>query len=184
VINPDQPDFDPTFFGIHEGVVVDRNDPLKLGRVRFRIPGLIEPKSSWALPIGSPGGGTKDAGLWWIPRIGSEVAVWFKGGDPDHPRYMPANWGTGEPPTASQGNPDIVVLGLGSYDIVIDTREGQKNLKIVDKDDPENSIEFDGVTKAIQLSATTAIKIVSTGQVDIQGLLVTINGQAAGLGKL
>ncbi len=184
-IDPDNPDFDPMLLGMHEGVVVARDDPEGLGRVRVRIPGLIEPASAWAFPVGAPGGGTKDEGGWWIPKLKAEVAVWFKGADVDHPRYMPAMWGTGEPPAASDGgNPDVIVFAFGAYDIVIDTRKESKGFKIVDKSDGENAIEFDGVSKALQISALTAIKIISTGQIDIQGLVVTINGIPAGTGAL
>lgn len=181
-IDPDNPDFDPRFLGIHEGPVVDRNDPEKLGRVKVRIPGLVEPATPWAWPVGAPGGGTKDRGFWWIPDEGSEVAVWFKGGDPDQPRYMPAMWGTGEPPEPSGGDPEKIALAFGPYDFVVDRTT--KGLLIVDRADPENKIEFDGVTKAIEISSKVGVNIKSTGQVDIQGLVVSINGVPAGTGKL
>ena len=171
--------------GLHIGVVVDRDDPEKLGRVRLRIPGLIEPASNWAWPLGASGGGTPDEGFWNIPPVDAEVGVFFKLGDPDHPYYLPANWGTGEPPEASEeGDPDVKVLALKLYDVVIDNREESKGFRIVDKSSEENIIEFDGVSRTLRLSATTSIEIVSTGQVSIDGLVVTVNGTPAGLGQV
>lgn len=181
----DDPDTTPDRYGLHIGVVVDRDDPDKVGRVRVRVPGLYEPLSPWALPLGMPGGASADRGLWWLPEVGAEVAVFLHRGDEDDPRYMPAQWGLGEPPTASDdGDPDVRVMALGSYDVVVDTRAGSKKFRIVDKADSENVFEFDGATRTLEISATTAVSIKATGQVDIQAALVTINGIVAGQGQL
>lgn len=181
----DDPDQTPDRFGLHIGVVVDRSDPEKVGRVRVRVPGLYEPASPWALPLGNPGGGNDDSGFWWVPQLGSEVGVFLNRGDEDDPRYMPAQWGIGEPPQASDdGDPDVRVIALGTYDVVVDTRGASKKFRIVDKGDGENVIEFDGVNRTLEISATTGISVKSTGQVDIQGTIVTINGVVAGLGQL
>lgn len=189
-VDLDQPD--PLLLGLEIGVVVARDDPKGLGRVRVRVPGLLEPASPWAWPLGAPGGGSKNRGQWWIPELGAEVGVFFKRGDPDRPYYLAANWGAPggvrEVPDASEeGDPDIRVIAMGPYDLVVDNREGEgaaKALRIVDTSDGENLIEFDATTRTLTISATTAIKIQSTGQISIDGLLVTINGIVAGLGQL
>ena len=167
------------------GVVVDRADPKGLGRVKVRVPGLFEP-SGWAFPLGQTGGGTVDEGTWWIPQLKSEVAIWLNRGDEDKPYYLPAQWGDGEPPVASDGgDPDVVVMSIGgAYEIVVDRRPESKGFKIIDKANNEGLLEFDGVTRQLQLSAVAGIQLISTGQIDLQGLIVTINGVAAGLGKL
>ena len=183
MIDPDQPD--PPLLGLHVGVVTHRDDPDGLGRVRVRIPGVVDAPSNWAWPLGAPGGGQRDRGLFWVPEVGAEVGVLFKQGDPDVPFYLPANWGRDEPPEASDGgDPDVRVVALGAYDIVVDTRAGSKKLRIVDKAAGDNLLEFDGVTRGLTISATTAISIQSTGQIDIQGLIVTINRIVAGTGQL
>lgn len=184
----DYDDPDPRYLGLEVGVVVARDDPEGLGRVRVRIPGLVEPASAWAWPLGAPGGGASDRGMWWIPEEGAEVGIFFKRGDPDHPWYLPANWGRSEVPGAAQvagkGDPGIRVFAFGSYDMVIDARAGSASFKIVDKSDGENLIEFDGLTKVLTISATTAISIESTGRIDIQGLVTTIQGIVAGSGNV
>lgn len=90
---------------MYVGVVVARDDPEKLGRVRVRIPGLIEPASSWAYPMGMPGAGggasTSSRGMKWIPRLGAHVCVFFHQGHIDAPFYMPGNWGA---PFDADGN--------------------------------------------------------------------------------
>jgi hypothetical protein len=184
-MRPNYDDPIPKMNGLYIGVVADRDDPEGLGRVRVRIPGLIEPASNWAWPLGSSGGGNEDEGFFNVPSLDSEVGVFFKLGDPDHPYYLPANWGSGEVPEASSsGDPDIKVMALKDYDIVVDTRTATKGFKIVDKAANDNIIEFNGVTRSMKISSTTSIEISSTGQISIDGLIVTINGITAGLGQL
>lgn len=188
--NLDDPDGNRAFmFGMHVGVVTHRHDPKGLGRVRVRVPGVLEPASAWAYPIGAPGAGSADRGMWWIPEVGGEVAVFLKGGDPDHPYYMPANWGrprggASEVPEAAAGNPDIVAISFGAYEIVVDTRAATKKLAIRDKRAQDNVLEFDGLTRRMKISSTVGIAIESTGQIEINGLVVTINGIVAGSGQL
>ncbi len=182
----DNPDTTPDRYGMSIGVVVARKDPKRLGRVRVRVPGLFEPASSWAYPLGMAGGGTTDEGTWWIPQMGSEVAIWLNRGDEDHPYYMPAQWGTGEPPEASDGgDPDVVVMSMGgAYQLIVDRRKATKGFKIVDKASNDNILEFDGVTRQVQLSAVTGIQLLTTGQIDLKALLITINGVPVNLGKV
>ena len=79
--------------GLYVGEVVDRADPEGLGRVRVRIPGLIEPASAWAFPLGTLGGGTDRRGFFAVPERGAEVGVLFHQGDVDHPFYLAGHWG-------------------------------------------------------------------------------------------
>lgn len=67
--------------GLHVGEVVDREDPEGLGRVRVRIPGLVEPASAWAWPLGTLGGGSDRRGFFCVPEKGAEVGVLFHQGD-------------------------------------------------------------------------------------------------------
>jgi len=85
--------------GTYSGVVVDVADPLKLGRVRARVPHVYGPSDGaygtvpdkdipWALPAGIPSG--KDAtsgGMQWLPQIRDRVWVRFLDGEPEKPVY-------------------------------------------------------------------------------------------------
>ena len=73
---------------MYVGVVTKNDDPEKLGRVKVRIPGLVDPESAWAFPMGAPGGGSKRHGFFSPPVVGAEVCVFFHGGDPDHPWFI------------------------------------------------------------------------------------------------
>lgn len=182
-------------FGMQIGVVVERKDPKKLGRVRIRIPGYCEDRSAWAFPIGAPGGGSAQRGFKWVPPIGAEVAVWFRGGNIDDPRYMPAHWGIlddsgSEMPTASKDlsaddAPDVHSIEWAKYSIEIDEREGHESLIIRDKDSGDN-IEFDGRKESgpgIVIQASAGLSIIVDGILNIAAGKVVINGRNVGTGN-
>jgi len=144
----DQENYDGTarYFGLYSGVVVERADPRKLGRVRVQIPGLIDDKSAWAWPLAMPGAGGYRLGFKIIPKVGAEVAVLFMQGDIDRPYYFAGNWGApedddpevpgggraapiedevnavGEELTAEEA-PDVHTLETDSWLVVFDERE-------------------------------------------------------------
>lgn len=179
------------------GVVVAANDPLGLSRVRVRIPGLIETQSGWCFPLGAPGGGLKGIGLKITPRVGAEVGILFKGGDPDCPYYLPAQWGApggaAETPVMGENFPDSPtgdpagtagdevcdVFENEQYIITSDTRLASKVLRIRDKINGD-MIEMDGTSKTgpgITIYGTAAVYLKSDGAIVLDGLSCTINGR-------
>jgi uncharacterized protein involved in type VI secretion and phage assembly len=175
---------DVRFYAMYVGEVVDRSDPEGLGRVRVRIPGLVEDAGPWAWPLGSPGGGIKQRGLKMVPRLHAEVAVFFHGGNPDVPYYMPAQWGTGEMltdpaavPTAEM--PDVDSLETERYAITIDNRPGHETLRLKDKSTGD-MIEMDGTSATgpgITIQGSAAILLKSSGAVVIDATSVVIMGR-------
>jgi uncharacterized protein involved in type VI secretion and phage assembly len=172
---------------IYDGVVYDNVDPLRIGRVRVTVPGMIEPYSSWALPSGNCGSGSSERGFWCVPAIGSNVSVMFNEGDPDHPRYFPGPWAAPDdqpesPTFAGSLSPKDAtqVSGLQTkrWEVVCDDRPGQEKLTIRDRQMDQNMIEIDGVAQAVTISGTVAIQIKSTGVINIEALQVIINGRA------
>lgn len=202
----ENPNKEARFFGLYTGVVVERADPLKLARVRVRIPGLIEEKSGWALPLGTFGGGYKTRrGFKFVPKIGAEVGVLGKIGDLDHLYYWAGNWGKPEdvsevpgggkaPPTSNEINaegeelsaeeaPDIDVIETESFVIMFDERRGEGNadggngsLYIRTKRSGD-FIEYDGLAMAWLVKATQAITLQSDGIINIDANQVAINGR-------
>jgi hypothetical protein len=77
------------WYGHYFGTVTDNVDADKLGRVRVRVPGLIEPESGWALPVGgSHSGGTSKIGTYAPPQVGAAVLLGFQDGDVDQPYFF------------------------------------------------------------------------------------------------
>jgi hypothetical protein len=129
-------DFDECFLAIYDGTVVNNADPEKLGRVRVRIPGLIEPESAWAEPVGKAGGSAQ-RGEFDVPEVGAFVTVQFLMGNPDRPKYQTGYWGKPggktEAPTyladVSAKDAHLVrVVETKSFDIVMDSRTGKAQM--------------------------------------------------------
>lgn len=167
------------------GVVVDRKDPMNLGRVRVRIPGLIDDKSGWAFPLGFPGGGGNQRGLKMVPQIDAEVGVMFKGGDPDCPYYLPAQYGapngTSEMPedAAQDGSEDIHVWETNVWKLLFDDRPGFETCRLSNKVSGD-MIEFDGTAKTgpgITIQASAALYIKVDGQFIVDAITAVINGR-------
>jgi len=179
---------DIRYFAMHVGEVVDRNDPKGLARVRVRVPGLMDDAGPWAWPLGMPGGGAPQRGLKMVPRLHAEVAVLFKGGDPDQPYYLPAQWGApggnSEMPTdvlglAADEAPDVDCLETERYSITIDNRPGHEGLRIKDKK-AGDMIEFDGTSATgpgISIFGNAAVYIKTNGQFIVDALSIVLNSR-------
>jgi uncharacterized protein involved in type VI secretion and phage assembly len=171
--------------GLYIGEVADRDDPEGLGRVRVRIPGLVEPSSAWAFPLGTLGGGSDRRGFFSVPEKGAEVGVLFHQGDVDHPYYLCGHWGKpdgqAEVPEPVRGlpkeeAPQIRAFETGRFLFVFDDREGKEALVVKDKTSGDQ-IEFDGAGMGITIKATSALLLKADGLVSIEGASVQINGR-------
>jgi len=188
---------------IYQGVITDNVDPLKLGRVRVRVPGVADdPDTDWAFPAGNVGAGVSQRGFFDVPAIGSEVYVFFLGGDPDKPRFMTGHWGVrpgegSELPTqardALEADPKdadkIKVYETNSYVMVFDEREGQERFFIkrkrdipgVDDEDLAGGnalmIELDATNGTCAISAPGGIIMRSLGIIDLDASVVQVAGR-------
>lgn len=82
----------------YRAIVVDTEDPLKLNRLRLRVPHLnaLADDDTWAWPTASWGG--KDYGMQLLPNKGDMVWVEFQYGNPDYPIWSHASYAEGELP--------------------------------------------------------------------------------------
>ncbi len=183
------------WLGLYEGTVVKNNDPLQLGRVTMTIPAVVEPESGWVLPIGSAGGGGRRRGMLFVPKPGDSIAVFFHGGNPDQPRYMPGHWGLpgnvretpgvvggytpdGEaaPVVTPEEAPLIPALETDRWIVIFDDRPTKERLLIQDKTTGD-LFEFDGVKKGLRIKATSLLDLECEGMVSIRALQLILNGR-------
>lgn len=102
----------------YAGIVEANKDPLKLGRLKVRVPLVFGSESTgsgyiavndlpWALPAGLPAGGTAlSGGFSQLPEPGDKVWVRFLDGEPEKPIW---EWGM-------QSMDDAKALKLHSYE--------------------------------------------------------------------
>jgi uncharacterized protein involved in type VI secretion and phage assembly len=173
---------DTRLFGMYVGHVTDRKDPDQLGRVRVCVPGLLEPHSAWAWPLGTVGGGSKNRGFFAVPEEGAEVALFFNQGDVDKPYFISAHWGkpNGEsevPEEAQRDSPDNRVLATETFRLELDESEGARRLKITNKK-TDDYLLFDAEANTITLQGTTSIIIKAVGAISLDATHITIGGRA------
>jgi hypothetical protein len=165
---------------MHVGVIMQRGDPLGIGRVQVTIPGFLD-QTGWAFPMGAPGGGTKSRGFFFVPKMGSEVCVFFKGGDPDSPYFIPGNWGSGEAPSDVNGanGEDVIAIETDLWKVLIDDRPASAFLRLSNKASGD-MIEFDGTAATgpgITIKASAALYIQCDGQFVVDASSAVINGR-------
>ena len=95
----------PSFYGKYAGVVTDRDDPKKIGRLRARVPEVFgeQAECGWALPC-APWGGGKNRGFFSLPDVGDTVWIEFEAGDPMRPIWAGTFWGA---PASGGGQDDL-----------------------------------------------------------------------------
>lgn len=188
---------DTRYPGVHAGVVTDNKDPLGVGRVRVSVRGLLpEEGGGWFLP-GSAVGAGPQRGLWDVPDVGSEVYVFFLGGDPDKGRYLGGHWrrpkGNSDAPTAvteavTEDGPEaaveLKVWQSKRFAIVQDDRDGKQRLYIKSNKRGEDvttgialMLEIDDVTGVMSISAPAGIVLRSLGIIDLQAPVIQIGGR-------
>jgi len=113
--------------GFYRGIVEDRNDPEKLGRVRVRVfgvhtdvkiqtptEGIPTDHLPWAEAVTSSiEGGINGFGLWSVPLQGSQVLIFFEEGNMMKPRYMASL--PGIPEESSKGKSNIGFFDPDEY---------------------------------------------------------------------
>lgn len=155
----------------YRGVIVDTNDPRKLGRVRVRVFGIFESGISnedlpWAAPA-QPifAGSGVGFGHFAVPEVNSQVFVFFEGGDFNQPIY----WA--EAPNAVHGLPSDRITNYPNRR-VIKTKAGL-GVYIDDSDTKIRIIHPSG--KYIEMDSSGSVTI-TADDVTITGSNITITG--------
>jgi len=81
------------FYGKYRGIVVDNQDPAKLGRLKLNVPSVLgsDVVTGWATPC-APYGGAADLGFLFIPDVGAGVWTEFEEGDLEFPIWTGSFW--------------------------------------------------------------------------------------------
>ena len=172
---------DTQLLGLYVGYVTNRDDPEQLGRVRVCIPGVLEPESAWAWPLGTAGGGSKDRGLFAVPEVGAEVGVFFNQGNVESPYFLAAHWGkpggdSEVPEEAQRSPPDNRVLATQTFRVELDESAGARKLKLTNRKTGDHLV-FDAEENTVTLQATTALTLRAVGAIALEATQVTIAGR-------
>jgi len=81
------------YYGKYRGLVVDNQDPKKLGRLRVRVPSVLgkDVVTGWATPC-VPYGGAAGQGSLFVPDVDAGVWIEFEEGDLEFPIWVGTYW--------------------------------------------------------------------------------------------
>lgn len=176
----------PKFGFLYIGTVTDRNDPDGVGRVRINIPGLVDPATDWAFPLGVPLAGVAQRGFFSPPLVGAMVGVLFNQRNIESPFYLSGIWGrpggVSEVPTNSEiDGDDSGVYPLETKEWLIEIDDKNSVLRATRKSTGDK-VELDGVArKATTQVDTTSIVVDGVAKkvtVDADGKFVKVDGVA------
>lgn len=112
--------------GRYRGEVLDVDDPRSMGRVRVRVPEVLEDvDSGWALPVFAVSG--DGSGVWAVPPVGAGVWVEFEGGDPSRPVWCGGWFAEGEAPEGAAPE-KVIIRTPGGHVLTLDDDGGTVEL--------------------------------------------------------
>lgn len=136
------------FLSIYRGIVADRKDPEKRGRLKLKVPLLMDDEvhDYWALPIAIFS--SSGIGLNAIPEVGDPVWVQFEGGDIRYPIWSYGAWDKDKSLSSfydSSGDPTKVALKTKSGQIVV-IDDIEKTIELIQTDGNSVKLSKDGVS--------------------------------------
>lgn len=157
-----------TFYGKYRGIVTDIEDPLKIGRIKARVPDVLgDEPSGWALPcVPFAGDGM---GFYALPSSDARVWIEFEQGDPDYPVWTGCWWGEDELPDEAGQEP---------YKKVVIKTNGGHLISLDDSGNDEITIQTSGGQKIVMNSTSIKIDNGSDATIELSGPKVAVNDDA------
>ena len=155
---------DKKYLGKYRGIVTKNMDPEGLGRIRTKVPSVMDEKElGWALPCVPYAG--NNVGFFFMPPLGSDVWIEFEDGDVSRPIFSGCFWSKFEIPNRNI-DPDIKCIKTEHATISINDKSGSNKIEIKSSKDQKIIVTKD------------SIEIVHEGcSVKISGSEVSINGR-------
>jgi phage baseplate assembly protein gpV len=141
------------YYGKYRGTVTDNSDPDNLGRLKAKVPRLLnDEETGWALPAFIYGG-ISEQGFFAVPDIGAGVWIEFEGGDLSYPIWTGTWYSSNSIPESAQPAQKVLKTQSG-HKLIFDDDAG--TLEITDSNG--NTIKMD--SSVIHITAGGASKIV------------------------
>jgi uncharacterized protein involved in type VI secretion and phage assembly len=133
------------FHGKYLGIVIDNDDPKKLGRVRVQVPEVFgDETTGWCLPC-SPYAGN-GVGLAAVPPVGSLLFVEWPAGDTTRvPIWSGGAWPDGD--GVQDAGPETLVLTTpAGHKVVLRDESGSEAIEIEAASGAKVSLSNDGIS--------------------------------------
>ena len=149
--------------GVVVGIVVNNQDPDKMGRVKVKFPWLSNDDESWWARVATMMAGPS-RGSWFLPEVDDEVLIAFEHGDVRFPYVVGALWnGKDAPPGNNDDGKNNIreIKSRSGHILRLDDTDGSEKVEVIDKSG--NSITIESSNNQITVKATGKIKIEGNG---------------------
>src|ERR1700730_12481152 len=101
------------YYGKYRGIVTDNSDPDDLGRIKAKVPRLLnDEETGWALPAFCYGG-LSEQGFFAVPDINAGVWIEFEGGDLSYPIWTGTWYSSNSIPESAQPGQKVLKTQSG-----------------------------------------------------------------------
>ena len=149
------------FAGVQTAIIVDNNDPDKMGRVKVSFQWDSGNTNSFWARVVQPMAGN-NYGVYFVPEIGDEVLVAFSNNNLDHPVVLGSMY-NGEKKQVDCYDADNYIKNIktkGGNEIKFSDKPGEEEVLIISKKDSENKI-------ILTLKDNGKITIQSIGKIEL-----------------
>jgi len=159
------------FCETQSAIVMDNNDPEKLGRVQVQF-FWQKPEntvSPW-LRIVTPHSG-KDQGFFFTPEIGDEVLVAFEGGNAEKPYIIGSHYHGKAKPDQKWINDNNDIKGIrtrGGHTIEFVDKDGGEELKIYDNKNDKYEITLSAHSSTVTIKSKGDLNLKAEGDIKIE----------------
>jgi len=159
------------FCETQSAIVMDNNDPEKLGRVQVQF-FWQKPEntvSPW-LRIVTPHSG-KDQGFFFTPEIGDEVLVAFEGGNAEKPYIIGSHYHGKAKPDQKWINDNNDIKGIrtkGGHTIEFVDKDGGEELKIYDNKNDKYEITLSAHSSTVTIKSSGDLNLKADGDIKIE----------------
>lgn len=155
-----------SFYGKYRGRVTDNQDPKGLGRIRARVPEVLQDvETGWAIPCAPYAG--DGAGSYTVPAPDAGVWIEFEAGDVSRPIWSGCWWGENQLPAAETGDdttPAIKIL-RSEEGLLVRLNDDDQSIAVSDGDG-RNLLRIEVNGGKITLQATSKV-VVEAPQIEL-----------------
>jgi len=161
-------------------VVIDTNDPEKLGRVRLLLPGLsgdYEDQKLWARVLSPLAGDGRGQCL--LPEVEDEVLVAFIQGELSSAYVLGGLWSQKSTPpegVGGDGNDLKLIKTRSGHTLQFDDHDGDEKITLSDKNG--NSILIVTGEDRITLKAKSKLEITTDGDMTVSGKTISLKADS------
>ena len=164
------------FFGKYRGTVSDNDDPSKVGRLKVKVPAVLDDVEVWAMPCVPYAG--DGVGFYSLPEAGTGVWVEFEAGDPSYPVWTGFFWADGELPDT--GGAVIKIWKTTKFSVRIDDDNDELKMEATSgsKVTVTDAITFESNEAKLTIGSDGVISELGSGKVEVGSSGVKINDGA------